>query len=108
MRRFLAFLVSILLLFSLFPKASQAASNYVITDFQADIEIRQDTSLLVTETIETEFYAKKHGIYRVIPTIYSARGKTIRTKFDLLSVTDGQGNPYQYKLKRSSSPFPNS
>lgn len=101
MRRFLAFFIFLFLLFSLFPKVAQAApSDYVITDFQSSIEVEQDTSLLVTETIKTEFYSRKHGIYRVIPIVYSARGRTIKAKFDLLSVTDEEGNPYQYKISR--------
>ena len=71
-------------------------NGYVINSFDSQIEINKDTSLTVIETIQATFTEAKHGIYRVIPVIYSANGKTINARFQLLSVTqDGKTIPYE-------------
>lgn len=75
-------------------------SDYTIHQFSSNIQINQDTSLTVTERIEAEFVRPKHGIFRVIPVVYSARGKTIRAKLEILSVSDESDNPYQYETSR--------
>ena len=92
------------LLISLFFYSSKnisAQSNgYVITNFTSEISIEKDTSLSVKETVTVNFPYEKHGIFRNIPVIYSANGRTIRTKLDLISVTDENGAPYKYSLSK--------
>ena len=89
MRRFSAILLSLLLLLLIFPtRIYGSIYEYTITSFDSQISINQDTSLSVTETIIVNFESPKHGIFRNIPVTYSARGKTIRTNFELISVTD--------------------
>ena len=50
-----------------------ASDGYEITNFSSHLVINQDTSITVTETIEVNFEVPKHGIFRVIPVIYSAK-----------------------------------
>lgn len=94
--------------FLAFPLSAQAqveteaipSSGYLIENFQSTINVNQDTSLTIEETIEVNFYEPKHGIFRIIPIIYSAKGKTIRSKLEVLSVTDENNLPYQYQTSR--------
>ncbi|MCX6816897.1 MAG: DUF2207 domain-containing protein [Candidatus Beckwithbacteria bacterium] len=75
-----------LLIWLLFPVSSVLAADYTVDNFKSLIEINQDTSLTVTETIEANFNVAKHGIFRIIPVIYSANGRTINGEFKLLSI----------------------
>lgn len=70
------------------PAKTILAADYTIEKFKSQIEINQDTSITVTETIETNFKVAKHGIFRIIPIIYSAKGKTINGEFKLVSVNN--------------------
>ncbi len=73
------------------------AADYEIKNFESEITLNQDYSLRIKETIETNFLIPKHGIYRVIPFIYSHNGKTIRADLRILKITDSEGRnvPYQ-------------
>lgn len=92
---------SFLLLFLLLPRPVKALTpppqDYVIENFQSTIEVNKDTSLTVTETIWARFNIPKHGIFRVIPVVYSAKGKTIRAHLKIISIADENGQPYQYQ-----------
>jgi len=82
------------------PAVCFAASDYLIKNFTSEITLNQDTSLTVREKIKVDFSQRSHGIYRVIPIIYSAGGKTIRAKFRALSVTDEKSQPVPFQTKR--------
>jgi len=56
--------------------------------------------LTVKETIEVDFFVPKHGIFRIIPVIYTNEGRTIRAQLKVLSVTDENGQQYQYQTSR--------
>lgn len=75
------------------------AVNYEITNFDAQITLNQDLTLTIKETIDANFLVAKHGIYRVIPYIYSHNGKTIKSKFKVLSITSAQGLPVQFTIE---------
>jgi hypothetical protein len=94
--------VLIFLLFPSFAGAEKRVLNveYLIESFDSQIIIQENTDLLITETIRANFLVPKHGIFRTIPIVYSARGKTIQTKFDLIGITDELGNFYQYEKSR--------
>lgn len=77
---------------------TQAYFPYVVDDFQSEISINRDTSLDIKEKIEVTFNESKHGIFRTIPVIYSANGRTIRAKLNVKSVTDEIGKPYKYEV----------
>lgn len=46
---------------------AHAASNFVIEDYDINMEVYEDDTYLITETIDVRFTAPSHGIYRVIP-----------------------------------------
>jgi hypothetical protein len=96
-------LFAVLLSFFMFfvfskPFVVQAADDYVIKNFQSQITLNQNTSLTVEEKIEVEFLVPKHGIFRIVPVIYSSGLKTIFAQLKFLSVTDENGRPIPYRL----------
>ncbi len=93
-------LLGTVLLLSTTSEIHAAASDYEITNFDSQITINQDTSLTVTETITANFLVPKHGLIRVIPTVYSARGKTIKAGFALETITDETGQTYPFTKSR--------
>ncbi len=98
----LLFLFFFLLLFP-FSKVYAQSAGYVIENFDSQILLQKDTSLLVTETIDVNFYTSKHGIFRDIPVVYSAKGKTIRAGLSVFGVTNKKGNAYEYETSRSGA-----
>lgn len=97
MKKFLLFLS---LAFVLLTAPVLGAEDYTIRSFDSQITVNQETSLNVRETIEVEFHQQRHGIFRVVPVIYSAHGQTIKTDLNVLSVTDSQGEQVPYQVSR--------
>jgi Predicted membrane protein (DUF2207) C-terminal domain/Predicted membrane protein (DUF2207) N-terminal domain len=68
--------------------------------FDQEIEIFEDGHIRVQETIVADFstvpsYIEKHGIYREIPVKYDDQyGNNYNLRFNLISVTDENGNPH--------------
>jgi uncharacterized membrane protein YgcG len=83
-----------LILFFSFPGYifGQGQQPYEINDFQVEVSINQDTSITVEEEIAVNFNQARHGIFRVVPVVYTVNGRTLRTDFSLISVQDNQGN----------------
>ena len=44
-----------------------ADSNFIIEDYNIDMQVNEDDTYLITETLDVHFTAPSHGIYRVIP-----------------------------------------
>jgi uncharacterized membrane protein YgcG len=86
-----------ILFFNVGNKAVLAA-DYEIKNFESEITLNQDYSLRIKETIETNFLIAKHGIYRVIPYIYSHKGKTIKADLRISKITDGDGKSVSYQV----------
>jgi uncharacterized membrane protein YgcG len=90
------------LLFTLFAVAlifsHELLAREEILNYHSAIDIQQDGSLQVTESIEVQAENQqiKHGIYRDFPTLYHDRlGNEYRTSFKLLSVKrNGIAEPY--------------
>lgn len=76
-----------------------------ILSFDADLEVRKDGSLMVTENIEADFQGTpKHGIYRDIPLQTQDRlgiKRSIRITF--LEAQDERERPWQVKLTREGA-----
>lgn len=83
----------------LWPKSALAA-DYIINSFESDITLEQDSSLVIEEKIDTNFLVSKHGIIRVIPDTYSAKGKTIKSQLTIIGITDGKGKPIPFSQSR--------
>lgn len=75
------------------------AYDYEITNFESQIKLEQDSSLLINEKIETNFLTEKHGIFRIIPYIYSYNGETIRARLQVLAIKDDQGKNIPYTIE---------
>lgn len=75
------------------------AQGYRVENFLSEISLNQDMSLSIKETIQTTFTEQKHGIFRIIPYIYSAKGKTIKTNLEFSGVTDEMGRFIPYTVE---------
>jgi uncharacterized membrane protein len=70
-----------------------------IESFQADIDIKKDSSFTVTETIDYVFTEERHGMYRCIPILHAEqpesilRERYIDIKFDSV-LMDEKSVPY--------------
>ena len=88
----------ILILFS----STALAQYFTIDKFHSDIMINEDSSIIVKETIDVEFHQQRHGIYREVPFRYRDDfGKMITTPTKVLSVVDGSGKAWKYKVERT-------
>ncbi|HEX7522933.1 MAG TPA: DUF2207 domain-containing protein [Candidatus Deferrimicrobium sp.] len=95
----LPFFLALLLLFLPTPSL---AEDFSITSIRSDIEVRDDSSLRITETIDTVFLRQRHGLYRDIPFRYTDElGKTSFTPIRVVSVRDASGNRWKHKVERS-------
>lgn len=92
-----------LLALLLLPLSGPArAEDFTIRSFRAAIEVRADSSLRITETIEAEFLRPRHGIYRDIPFRYTDElGQRTVTPIRIVSVTDPSGGPWKHTVERT-------
>ncbi len=68
-----------------------------ISNYQVDIQLDKEASLLVSEKIDYDFDdEQRHGIFRQIPTYYKGETEDFSTSIDNISVTDEQGEAYKY------------
>jgi uncharacterized membrane protein len=75
--------------------------DFTINKFHSYISVNEDSSFTVKETIDVEFHRQRHGIYREIPFRYvDELGKTLKTPITVLSVTDGSGKDWNYKIRK--------
>jgi len=97
------FLFSLSLFLLLGTGGSPARAEYfTIESFHVDIVVHPDSSLSVTETIETLFTRRRHGIYRDIPFRYTDEfGKKTTAPIRVVSVADQVGKKRPYKATRS-------
>ncbi|MDP2631452.1 MAG: DUF2207 domain-containing protein [Candidatus Uhrbacteria bacterium] len=94
-----------ILLFLVVPLSSnaQSSSDWQVSSFDSNIEVKSDGSFLITETVVADFFLEKHGIFRNIPVVYENDfGIRHRTPFNLLSVLQ-DGKPAIYDLSRSGA-----
>ncbi|MEO6906583.1 MAG: DUF2207 domain-containing protein [Abditibacteriaceae bacterium] len=88
----------IMLVCSLLCVGIQAARAEVIRSFSSDVRLQKDSTLDVTETIVMDFEgASRHGIYRDMPVKYQRHDNTYSIYVKVLSITDENNNPLQYK-----------
>ena len=80
------------------------ADDDVIEDFDARIDVRTDSTLLITETIRVRFSGQWNGILRNIPYRYRPPGgRAFSTPIIVESVHDDDGRPLRRWLSRSWS-----
>ena len=86
----------------LFVTASNCLAEEVISYYHSDIEVLENSELLITETIRVKAEGReiKRGIYRDFPTDYrDDKGNRIKVGFDVLSVKRN-GSPEPYHTQR--------
>jgi len=88
MNKIKIFLISFLVLFA-FPVLADEAFD--IENFETDIQIHEDSTLTITETIDVMFNQDRHGIFRDIPTS--------GIKINVLGVENEKGLDREYKLE---------
>jgi uncharacterized membrane protein len=84
------------LFFGLFLVSASKVNAEVIRNFDSQIKINADSSIMVTETINYDFEtAEKHGIYRDIPVNYKTTIGNKSVSLEMQSVTiDGVDESY--------------
>lgn len=94
-----------LLLFLLLPVFAHAE---YIESFQSDIDLYEDASFTVTETIDYRFTEDHHGIIRDIPLLHTEKASTFLKEriidINLKSVTM-DGEPVPYTLESTKNNF---
>ena len=101
LKLFVIVFLNLILSLNLFS-SSAFAQYFTITRFHSDINIQKDSSFIVREAIDVKFHRPRHGIYREIPFQYRDEfGKIITTPTKVLSVTDGSGRKWKYKVKKT-------
>lgn len=93
-----------LLLFLSIPLKASARdtsnlTDWYIKDFQSQITVNTDSSLLITEKIVADCgnLPGKHGIFRTLPTYYQeSSSQKVSTPIELISITDFAGHQIKY------------
>lgn len=90
----------ILTVFLIFISVSTADARYfVITNYHSDIEINEDGTIDITETIEVNFEMQRHGIYREIPFRYRTEfGDNMLMPITVKSVKNEDGREWTSKV----------
>lgn len=88
-------------------KANAYGYDWDITSFGTDITVREDSSLLVKETIVADFSREAHhGIFRTVPVVYGdATYHTLKLRYNVVSVKDLSGNDWWYEVSREGDYF---
>jgi len=95
MKKILFSFLTLSLLFLLTPLHVKAE---YIQSFESQININKDGTIDVNETIVYDFAdLQKHGIYRNIPYIRENKDGKFILEVGNISITDEQGNKYNYK-----------
>lgn len=101
---FAAVLPALAVIFFLAAPASARdfVPDWYLEDFQSEIILNDDSSLLITEKIVADCgnLPDKHGIFRVLPTAINTPSGKISTPVELVSITDFSGQPYHYETSR--------
>ncbi len=80
--------------------ARENVDYWYIKDFQTEIVVNKDSSLLITEKITADCGGAigKHGIFRILPTaIKITDGRKIKMPVELIGITDFSGKPHKYQ-----------
>lgn len=107
MKKFL-FAVFVILFSFILPKVALAQdtgyypAGYVVNSFDSEVLISEDSSIDITETLEVTFFENRHGIIRVIPAVYSSKGRTIKAKLVMEKIVDEIGSAHPYTKSRLS------
>jgi uncharacterized membrane protein YgcG len=72
--------------------------------FDADITVRDDGRIEVTETLAIDFRGSWNGLFREISLAHeTARGRRTRLDLDVTAVTDAAGTPLEFESRRTGN-----
>ena len=92
-------IASFVLVLLIIPTFVWGADHETITNFDTKIIINNDSSIIVQENILYNFGdSERHGIFREIPISYKARGGNYKLRISNISVSDENGNTYNYEV----------
>lgn len=75
-----------------------------IDSFDTKIQINQDATINVTETIKYNFGSEeRHGIYRYLPLKFERANNKFKVQISDISVNDEKNTPYNYQLSYPSN-----
>jgi uncharacterized membrane protein len=93
--------VVVVSLLALFSALTAYARTLVFKHFDAQIQVRADGTIDVTEVMEAQFTGAWHGIYRTIPVEYTdPEGLNYTLLLDDISATDSEGQKLKLEQNR--------
>ncbi|MFZ2188509.1 MAG: DUF2207 domain-containing protein [Candidatus Moraniibacteriota bacterium] len=86
-------------------EARTNVTDWYIKDFQSEIVVNKNSTLLITEKITADCGSAsgKHGIFRTLPTVFRSKAKTIAMPIELSGITDFKGNSLKYSTQTDYS-----
>ena len=99
-RKTISILISMTAMFMLLCSSAfsvYAASNFIIHDYDIKMVVNEDDTYEITETLDVEFTAPSHGIYRTIPkkTTIDRDGQISRYNAVIKDFTMLSGQPFK-------------
>ena len=93
---------SALIPFNVFARTN--VYDWYIKNFDSEIIVNKDSSLLITEKITADCgnAYDKHGIFRILPTQIKTAEGTIKNPVELISITDFNDKPLKYTTNKDS------
>ena len=94
------FIISLLFFLPQIVFARDYVNEWYVKDFETEIVVNEDSSLLITEKITADCgdLPGKHGIFRILSTEgTSFDGEKIKTPIKLLEITDFNGINHKYE-----------
>jgi len=84
---------------------SSQITDWYIKDFATNITVNQDSSLNITERLVADCgnLPNKHGIFRIFPKTYQTISGNYILPLEVISITDGRGNPIRYSVVSDSN-----
>ncbi|MFA5027589.1 MAG: DUF2207 domain-containing protein [Candidatus Methylomirabilota bacterium] len=83
------------------PAGAGSPRSLLLERFDADIVVRSDGAVDVSETLQARFTGAWNGLFRTIPIEYrTPYGMNYTLRLDVTAVTDGAGAPLAYELSR--------
>ena len=101
---FISLVLGLLILFPLHTQARTNITDWYIKDFQSEIKVNKDSTLLITENITADCgnLPNKHGIFRVLPTVWKTTSGEVKQPVELISITDFNGKKINYTTSTSN------
>jgi uncharacterized membrane protein YgcG len=80
-------------------------TDWYIKDFQSEIVVNENSTLLIREKILADCgnAQNKHGIFRILPTVFKTKAKEISMPINLISITNFSGQNIPYTTEKNYS-----